>query len=457
MTSDQQQAVGLTRRALRTAERAAPAARPSGATAWAGGRLSVDEEGSGRGSGVPSSVLGWTLRRFWWVLLIGAVLGAGLATLVLDRSPATYASTARVMVGPLNGSTDSLRASGAVGETYADALSSPVTLRSAARSAGITGASDARLSQAVTVGANDKSRIITVQADWSDPERARALTSAMVTRLTDLAGRSPQEGRIPGAEPDVLQEQQVRRVAGVLTVIQRPTAPEQPLPGSRAAVVGLSGVAGAMLAFTGVTLLTGARARRLAAARGELPPGALLGSVTASRRHRARSGSSAADYADVARRLALRAPRGGWQRLLVTAEPAAGDHGDVAVRDLAAALARTGQTVELIDPEGRATDGRRVRMIAGQEEGRPDPETARQGHRAVLRYVRAHRSAELTAALAESDGVVLLASPDGEPAQELATLQDAAAEQGDAVVAGVVLVRAGGLAGWFTPDLRGRP
>ena len=133
--------------------------------------------------GIPASVVTWALRRFWWLIIAaGLALGLGAYTVLNTFNPG-YQSQARVLVGQLAGSTDSLRASASLGQTYADALISETLLRRVFSAAGVQSPSETAILSAADVQFTVNSRILTIQMTWSDPETARKLSDLMVKEM----------------------------------------------------------------------------------------------------------------------------------------------------------------------------------------------------------------------------------------------------------------------------------
>jgi receptor protein-tyrosine kinase len=77
---------------------------------------------------VEPSQLTSIFKRSWYILLIAAVLGAGIARYAAQNSTPTYEAQAQLLVGPINATSDILRASGKLVLTYAELVQSETTL-----------------------------------------------------------------------------------------------------------------------------------------------------------------------------------------------------------------------------------------------------------------------------------------------------------------------------------------
>jgi capsular polysaccharide biosynthesis protein len=333
---------------------------------------------------VPSSVVLLTLRRFWWAVVVVALVTGYLASVAVGSMNATYESQARLLVGQLQGSTDSLRASAALGATYADALSSETLLERVATKAGLRATSAEQLVTAADVAFNDKSRILTIGMTWSNAATAHRLTSLMVAETTKLKDQGPPAAAVPKPTPDVLAQEVLRQASGAVTVIQPATVPKQPTDTNSTTIAILAAVAGAVLAFTILCFWISRRHRARLRVRQSFAAADYLGSaMSAGRSSRARrsgdavllKGRGAADYVRLAGRLEVRATVAPLRSLCVVGAGGAHIAAEVAL-NLAAAFAAAGRQVTLVDPTGRI---RSVRQTAPQltvvQVGRPQDET----------------------------------------------------------------------------------
>lgn len=338
-------------------------------------------------AGVPMSVVLWTLRRFWWaVVAVGLAVGT-MAYLLLGSMNASYESQARLLVGQLQGSTDSLRASAAVGATYADQLSDPNVLRRVGTEGHLSAQSAEEMVNATTVTFNDKSRILTIQVAWADPGTAQRLTRLMVAETNALQRQGPPAAAVPEPSPDVRAQETLRQVSGDVTLIQGATVPDGPVDAHSSAVAMLAAVAGALVTFTVLCFWVGRRHRARMRARQSLAAADYLGSAMSAghaRRRRAASseqevvllkGRRAADYGRIAARLEMRTSATPLRSLCVVGTrggPVAAE----AALNLAAAFAASGRQVTLVDPTGhtQSVQLRRPQLTVVQV-ARPQDET----------------------------------------------------------------------------------
>ncbi len=289
----------------------------------------------------------WVVLRRWSLMLVAAAIVSGaVGYAVSSQSPSTYEARARLLVGPVNGEFDVLRASSALTVTYAAlAVTEPQMSEVATELGGSVTAED--LSETLTVQSNADTRILTVVARHADAGSAAGIANAAASQLVALA-------RTPGAAP-----------AGRVTLIDPAVAPSEPVAPNvtmvalMAAAAGLifAGAIAALFEYFGSAIRTPSDLAKLAG----VPA---LGSVPAMRR---RTGSGLGILAhwesDSAaalryRSILLRMPLGtadGVRSLLVLACDGSRDADDFA-GNLAATAARAGRRVilaEVDDPEVR--------------------------------------------------------------------------------------------------------
>jgi uncharacterized protein involved in exopolysaccharide biosynthesis len=132
------------------------------------------------------------VRRWWWLILLGALTGGLAAGLIASNAGRTYAADARLLVGPVSGDFSTLHASGELGKTYAElAMSGPV-VQAAARSAGVT-LTPSELDSSVTATSNDVTRIIDIQVRERHAAAAARLADAIGAQLLQLRRKLPVE------------------------------------------------------------------------------------------------------------------------------------------------------------------------------------------------------------------------------------------------------------------------
>jgi capsular polysaccharide biosynthesis protein len=165
------------------------------------------------------------VKRWWWLLVIGAVVAAFMGYLVANRLPDTYEARAQLLVGPLSADKDTLDAAGAQARTYAALATTGPILDSTAQRAGLTSVR----SKIASVNASDVTRLITITARDGDSVRAAAIANALAGVLVAKAVSGPPEGQ--------------------LSIVERATPPDSPVGPSTALIVVLTAVVGLLGAF----------------------------------------------------------------------------------------------------------------------------------------------------------------------------------------------------------------
>src|SRR4051794_9430305 len=158
------------------------AARHTTRPASAGGGL------GGQAMSGPGFVL--LVRRWWWLIGLGAIAGALAAWLIASHTAKTYEADTSLLVGPVSGDFSTLHASGELGKTYAELAASRPVVVAAARAAQVRLA-PAELEGAVTATSNDVTRIIDIRVRESSPVAAARLANAVGGQLLGLRTRLP--------------------------------------------------------------------------------------------------------------------------------------------------------------------------------------------------------------------------------------------------------------------------
>lgn len=268
--------------------------------------------------------------------MIGASVAALMGFLVANRLPDTYEAEAKLLVGPLSADKDTLAASGAQARTYAALATTTPILEAAARNAGLTGIR----SKIDSVTASDVTRLISITARDSDPQRAARIANALAGVLVQRAAFGPPEGK--------------------LAIVEQATPPEHPVGPSVGLIVPLTALVG-LLAALGIAFLADSLTMvvRTEADIAALTP--VLGSVSSPSpwRRGARlvvedepHSAAAAAYRVLATKIEL--SNGNPLRSLLLVDASGGRSSGRVAANLALGFAEDGTRVVLVDGDERA-------------------------------------------------------------------------------------------------------
>jgi capsular polysaccharide biosynthesis protein len=219
------------------------------------------------------------VRRWWWLLALGALGAAAAANTLAKREAPTYASTARVLVGPLNTDFAAVRAAGDLGRTYAEvAKSLPILKAVAARTHAQVTAPE--LAQRVKASSNDVTRLVTLEVENTDPKLAAQLANALAAELIAISQKvAPEESeairefmsqseitRQPAARQEAIHAAAIRvfgaGLAGRLRMIDPAVPSASPVAPRVTLLTVLGGLAGLALAAIVVLIGSAHSARR---------------------------------------------------------------------------------------------------------------------------------------------------------------------------------------------------
>jgi capsular polysaccharide biosynthesis protein len=130
------------------------------------------------------------VRRWWWLIGLGALVGALAAWLIASHAGKTYQADTSLLVGPVSGDFSTLHASGELGKTYAELAASRPVVQAAARSARVS-LTPSEMQSAVTASSNDVTRIIDIRVRDRNPFAAARLADAVGQQLLELRVRLP--------------------------------------------------------------------------------------------------------------------------------------------------------------------------------------------------------------------------------------------------------------------------
>lgn len=162
-------------------------------------------------------------RRWWWTLLI-ATWAAGLTGYLISSGiQPTYEGETKLLVGPVVGTSDVLRAAASISNTYAVLATSKPVLDAARSDVGLP--ADTRIEARAV--ADETTRILSLRAQYGDARTAAAIANAMAAALVALqpSGVQLPEGRLQ-----------------VIEAALAPVAPIAPQPSLIALVSALAGL-----------------------------------------------------------------------------------------------------------------------------------------------------------------------------------------------------------------------
>ena len=142
----------------------------------------------------------FSVARRWWTTLLIATAVAGLAGYAIASSvPPTYESTARLLVGPVVGDVDVMRAAGAISYTYAELAASEPALNEVRRQLGLPDETPI-IARAIP---NETTRILQIRAEYGDDEVAASIANLLAENLIAIEseGLVLPEGQVTFIEP----------------------------------------------------------------------------------------------------------------------------------------------------------------------------------------------------------------------------------------------------------------
>jgi capsular polysaccharide biosynthesis protein len=370
------------------------------------------------------------IARWWWSLLAGALLAAGVSYAAASTVTPTYEAKARVLVGPVNTDLNTLQAATTMAQTYAQLLEDGQPIEQVSDDFGHG------LSGAVQAVADVDTRIITIRVRERDQDEVAEVANALAVALQEF---TEEESRGAGAAGEVR----------LVEAAERPSEAFSPRP---PLVVPIAGMAGLLLSLAVVLLLeylgdTFRGTRDL----GGMAGSTALGSVDGS------EPLTAEEVGTPERLLAVKVAYGGGpdgarrSALVVGVEP--GDDQEVPV-NVAVAATALGRRVVVLDADWRGTGPTRRfglhgrpgladalvgggDVVAGACRARvavgPRLEVVPIGGDQGLRMVEPEVAEAVVAGLAEVADLVVVASPP--VAEEAAGLVWARAAEGVVLVA----------------------
>lgn len=217
------------------------------------------------------------IRRWWWLLLLGTLAAAIAANVVARNQSPTYASSATLLVGPLNADYATTQAAGDLGRTYADLAKTLPVVAGAVQRANVA-IKPVDLQKKVSATSNDVTRLVTVRVEAAKAPLAATLANAIGAQLIGVSQAvTPQETdavrafmsqreiqRLPAATQDAVHAAAVRVFGAGLSGRLRMMAPAVPAVEPAAPNVPLLTTLGALagLALAAVAALVASADRR---------------------------------------------------------------------------------------------------------------------------------------------------------------------------------------------------
>jgi capsular polysaccharide biosynthesis protein len=142
----------------------------------------------------------FSVARRWWTTLLIATAVAGLAGYAIASSvPPTYESTAQMLVGPVVGDVDVMRAAGAISYTYAELAVNEPALNDVREQLGLPDETPI-VARAIP---NETTRILQIRAEYGDAEVAASIANLLAENLIAIEseGLVLPEGQVTLIEP----------------------------------------------------------------------------------------------------------------------------------------------------------------------------------------------------------------------------------------------------------------
>jgi len=183
-------------------------------------------------------------RRWIWLLIPCIIAGSAIAFLFGSRLPATYESTATLLVGhPFRANSDTLAANRLQAQTYADLAILRPSLQKVVDAVGVQKTPEDLAGQ-VIVRASRISSLLTVTVSDTNPDTAAAIANAVADELIALSRDRtiPRPTNVPVVEPTVL-------------TVAEPAVPAAAPSSPKVALITALGAAGGLLVAVSVIIV----------------------------------------------------------------------------------------------------------------------------------------------------------------------------------------------------------
>jgi Mrp family chromosome partitioning ATPase len=318
--------------------------------------------------------LGRLLRLAWrwgWLLVLAAVLGGLAASSAGSRGGTKYRATAVVLVGPIGGDYNTLRAAGQQAQTLSQVASSRPVLRGAQRRLGA--AAEGSLEARVAATADEATRLVTITTTAKTASHAALAANAVAAELAAkqrastaaIQAAALEATRATGKQAPSAAALKQAAAAGDVTLAAPAQPPSGPVKRAAKPLAAIAALA-AMLLVLSILLIWDFFRGRVAVERDmtELTGLPHLATLRRSRRigpGKAEAQRAAAGYELLAGRVELARPEQRCRSVVVSSAGSGERSGDVAA-NLAAALAAKGSRVILLDAD---PDARHVTSVLG--------------------------------------------------------------------------------------------
>jgi Mrp family chromosome partitioning ATPase/capsular polysaccharide biosynthesis protein len=297
--------------------------------------------------------------RWWFALLAAAVAAGALAAMAGSGTKPIYQAQARLLVGPLDGKANDLRAAGQQAQTLSQLATSRPVLAGTRERLGRAGPPD--LAEALRADATGATRVLVISAKSADPATAARTANATAAELQELMH-----------DPGSTLARGSALAGGRLRLIDPARVPEDALGTGLKPLVASAALAGLLGALAVVLLADYFRGRIGTEAELQEVAGVPhLGTAGRPARPRGRlaaerpDSDAAAGYRMLAGRVALSAPGLRRNSVVVTAVQRGERSGRVAA-DLAAAMASSGMRVILVDADQEGAEATRLFRLEGR-------------------------------------------------------------------------------------------
>lgn len=271
--------------------------------------------------------------RWWWTLLAGTVLAAGVSYAAASAVTPTYEARAKVLVGPINTDVNTIQASTALAQTYAELVNDGEPLTNVGREFGGSVGT-------VQASADVDTRVVSIRVRNREQGTVADVANALAQELVELA---EEDGGVEGE----------------VSILEPAEAPSSAFSPQLGLVVPVAGMAGLLLSLAVVLLLEylgdSFRGNQDLA---EVPGAISLGSVDGGR------AAAPGEASPAERLLAVKVAYGDGggaevgSRAVLVIGVGPGDDGEVPA-NVATAASELGRRVLLLDADWRATGATR--------------------------------------------------------------------------------------------------